>query len=205
MSPAFVFVFLLFFPLFFPPLSAFSCLLATTSSLLPALLLLSFFPDFYSCPSNSTSLPSSFDTDITPVLPLVTLAISSLVFSFLCFALLLSLPPRPPPPSQQTAICSSVNGRMLCGCDVVWLWSVCTATVVHSAYHPAASPCLDPAGCLAGWTAGWLTDCCIIEAVEQLRASLSLTVINYPVATETQANRQSHVCRSVFDLMPPVV
>lgn len=39
--------------------------------------------------------------------------------------------------SLQTAICSSVNGSGLFDCDVVGLRSVCTATVVLSAYQPA--------------------------------------------------------------------
>lgn len=157
MSSSFVSVFLLFFP----PLTVCSCFLNSTSFLLPTLLVLSFLPDSYSCPSCSTFLPSSFDTAITPVLPAITLLPLFFVFLFnMTFFLLLCCFCFPPPssPSLHTAICSSVNGRMLCGCDVVWLWSVCTATVVHSAYQPAASPCLDPAGCLPAWLAGWSSD-----------------------------------------------
>lgn len=133
--------------------------------------------------------------------------------TFCLFLCCFSFPP-PSSPSLHTAICSSVNGRMLCGCDVVWLWSVCTATVVHSAYQPAASPCLDPAGCLPASLAGWLVGrpidwllrnwggrCTHIDATTV--ASLSQTITNYPVAAETQASHQSRIYCSVFNLMPP--
>lgn len=113
--------------------------------------------------------------------------------SFLFFHLFAAFPPSSP--SLQTAICSAVNGRLLGGCDVVWLWSLCTATAVHFAYQLAASPRLDPAGCLAGRSDGWLTNCCVIEAVEQMHAHTHYhyhkPVINYPcVSLETQASHQ---------------
>lgn len=146
MSTSFVFAFLLVSPPFFlprQPAPTFLTALHPSGQLSsrPSSLTFSFLPHvlpFFTPP------PVNFPSALPPFHRAVFLPFSPSRSAF--------------PPSLQTAICSAVNGRVLCGCDVVELWSVCTATVVHFAYQPATSPCLDPAGCLAGRLDGWLTD-----------------------------------------------
>ena len=158
----------------------------------------------------SSFLFRQFFSSLLPTLdvPLPSLCPSLLTLPPLDFALL-PLPSflsiclsSPSSPSLQTAICSAVNGRELCGCDVVGLWSVCIATAVHFAYQPAAFTLSGP-GRLPGWPVwrlDWLTGC-VIEAVEQMHAHTHTThyqyhkpVINYPgVSPETQASHQCPV------------
>lgn len=123
-----------------------------------------------------------------------------------------SLPPAPPPLSSlrlaaDSRMHAAVNGRVLCGCDVVSLWSVCTATVVQTAYQPAASSCLGlPTarrtagwllGCLAAWQVvclTYMTDCCVIKEVEAARACACTNTHTHAPPPPPQTSHKLSLC-----------
>lgn len=91
-----------------------------------------------------------------------------------------------------------------CGLFALPLWFILLTSLL---LHPVWTR---PAACLPGLLAGrpidwllrnWGGRCTHIDATTA--ASLSQTVINYPVAAETQASHQSRIYCSVFNLMPP--
>lgn len=144
----------------FPPLTVCSCLLNSTSFLLLTLLLLSFLPDSYSCPSCSTFLPSSFDTAITPVLPAITLLPLFFLYDFLSFSLLHFLP------SSFLSLPAHSHMQLCKWQDAVWLWCGLAVVCLHchcgSFCLPACCFTLSGPGrlpaCLPGWLAGWSSD-----------------------------------------------